>query len=155
MTNFLARCYKTREAVTTGDTTTIEYKEVVDKARAYHSAYFEVLGEQGWLGAVLWLAIQLLGLIQLELIRWRLRKSTDRVDRANASLANALQIAHVVYLVGSLFVGIAYQPFIFYIVAVEIGLGQAIKRRAVPAQPFRAMAKNSTLQPVGISGQHA
>ena len=147
--------YKTRQAVTTGDTTTIETVEVVDKARAYHSAYFEVLGEQGWLGAALWLAIQLLGLIQLELIRWRLRKSTDPVDRANASLANALQISHAVYLVGSLFVGIAYQPFIFYIVAVEIGLGLAIKRRAVSAQPHRAVAKNPTLQPVGMAGQQA
>jgi probable O-glycosylation ligase (exosortase A-associated) len=147
--------YMTREAVSTGDTTTIEYKEVVDKARAYHSAYFEVLGEQGWLGAALWLVIQLLGLIQLELIRWRLRKSTDPVDRSDASLANALQIAHVVYLVGSLFVGIAYQPFIFYIVALEIGLGQAIKRRAAGAQPHRAQAARPSLQPVGLAGQRA
>ncbi len=147
--------YKTREAVTVGDTTTIEYKEVIDKARAYHSAYFEVLGEQGWPGAALWLSIQLLGLIQLELIRWRLRKSADPVDRSNASLANALQIAHAVYLFGSLFVGIAYQPFIFYIVAVEIGLGQAIKRRAAPVGPNRALVKKPLLQPVGMASQQA
>jgi O-antigen ligase len=145
--------YKTRQAVATGDTTTIEYVEVVDKARAYHSAYFEVLGEQGWLGAALWLAIQLLGLIQLEMVRWRLRRSTDPIDRANASLANALQIAHVVYLVGALFVGIAYQPFIFYLVAIEIGLVLAVKRRAAPAESKRALVRTPALRPVGLAGQ--
>lgn len=145
--------YKTRQEVVTGDTTTIEFVEVVDKARAYHSAYFEVLGEQGWLGAALWLAIQFLGLIQLELIRWRLRKSSDPEDRSNASLANALQIAHAVYLVGSLFVGIAYQPFIFMLVGVEIGLVLAVKRRAAPIEPRRAAIRKPALQPVGLAGQ--
>jgi O-antigen ligase len=143
--------YKTRQEVQSGGTTTIEYVDVVDKARAYHSAYFEVLGEQGWLGAALWLAIQGLGLIQLELIRRRLRKSADPQDRADASLANALLMAHVIYMVGALFVGIAYQPFIFYIVAVEIGLGLAIKRRAAQASPTRVVAKKPSLQPVGMA----
>jgi probable O-glycosylation ligase (exosortase A-associated) len=148
--------YKTRQAVQTGDTTTIEYVEVIDKGRAYHSAYFEVLGEQGWLGAALWLAIQIIGLVQLELIRWRLRRSTDPVDRSDASLANALQMAHVVYLVGALFVGIAYQPFIFMLIGVQIGLVLAVKRRAAAGeQPTRVLAKNPTLQPVGMAGQQA
>ncbi|MCB2049492.1 MAG: O-antigen ligase family protein [Novosphingobium sp.] len=147
--------YKTRQTVQTGDTTTIEYVDVVDKARAYHSAYFEVLGEQGWLGIALWLSIQLIGLLQMELIRWRLRKSGDPVDRANASLANALQIAHIVYMIGSLFVGIAYQPFIFYLVAVEIGLVLAVKRRAAPVEARRAPGARPALQPVGLVGQQA
>ncbi len=147
--------YKTRQAVATGDTTTIEYVEVIDKARAYHSAYFEVLGEQGWLGAALWLAIQIIGLVQLELVRWRLRKSTDPVDRSDASLANALQISHVVYLIGSAFVGIAYQPFIFYIVAVEIGLGLAIRRRAAAAVQHARKPRTTSLQPLAIAGQQA
>ena len=147
--------YRTRQAVQTGDTVTIEYVDVVDKARAYHSAYFEVLGEHGWLGVALWLAIQLLGLLQMELIRWRLRKSTDPVDRANASLANALQMGHVIYLVGSLFVGIAYQPFIFYLVAVEIGLVLAVKRRAAPVEARGVPGARQALQPVALAGQQA
>ena len=32
----------------TGNTTAVEYVEVTDKARAFHSAYFELLGEQGY-----------------------------------------------------------------------------------------------------------
>jgi probable O-glycosylation ligase (exosortase A-associated) len=147
--------YKTRQAVQTGDTTTIESVEVIDKGRAYHSAYFEVLGEQGWLGAALWLAIQIIGLVQLELIRWRLRRSTDPVDRSDASLANALQMAHVIYLVGALFVGIAYQPFIFMLIGVQIGLVLAVKRRAAGGQPTRVLAKKPSLQPVGMAGQQA
>ncbi len=144
--------YKTRQVVATGDTTTVEYVEVIDKGRAYHSAYFEVLGEQGWLGAALWLAIQLMDLVQLELIRWRLRKSTHPEDRSDFALANALQIAHVVYLVGALFVGIAYQPFIFYLIGIQIGFVLAVKRRLAPVEPKRPLSGKPGLQPVGLAG---
>jgi len=37
---------------------------VTDKARAYHSSYFEMLGEQGWPGLILWISLQLLGVWQ-------------------------------------------------------------------------------------------
>lgn len=144
--------YKTREVVGSGNNVKIEANDVIDKGRAYHSAYFEVLGEQGWLGLAIWLALQAIGLIQLELVRWRLRKSTHPEDRSDASLANALQIAHVVYLFGSLFVGIAYQPFIFMLIGLEIGLALAIKRRTASAAPPRPLVRKPTLQPVGVAG---
>ncbi len=34
----------------------IQQKVTTDRARAYHSSYFEMLGEQGWPGLFLWLA---------------------------------------------------------------------------------------------------
>jgi probable O-glycosylation ligase (exosortase A-associated) len=145
--------YKTRQVVATGDTTTVEYVDVVDKGRAYHSAYFEVLGEQGWLGAALWLAIQAIGLIQLELIRWRLRNSKHPEDRSDFALANALQIAHIVYLIGALFVGIAYQPFIFYLIGGQIGFVLAVKRRLNPEAAKRPQTGKPGLRPVGLAGQ--
>jgi probable O-glycosylation ligase (exosortase A-associated) len=145
--------YKTREVVGSGNNVKIEANDVIDKGRAYHSAYFEVLGEQGWLGLAIWLAIQAIGLIQLEMVRWRLRKSTHPEDRSDASLANALQIAHVIYLIGALFVGIAYQPFIFMLIGLEIGLALAIKRRIADAAPPRALIRKPTLHPVGAQGR--
>jgi len=81
------------------------------------------------------------------------RRGTDPTDRDNASLANALQIAHVVYLVGALFVGIAYQPFIFYIVAIEVGLLLAVKRRAAPHETARHAVRKAPMQPIGLAGQ--
>ena len=48
-------------------------KVEVDKARAYHSAYFEMLGEQGYPGLAIWLAINLIGIVRMEFIRRRYR----------------------------------------------------------------------------------
>jgi probable O-glycosylation ligase (exosortase A-associated) len=97
-------------------TNSVEY----DKARAYHSAYFEMLGEQGWPGLILWLAIHVGGLFSMERLRARTKRDDDRAWMS--SLAGALLQAHIVYLVGALFVGIAFQPFIFMLIGAQIGL---------------------------------
>lgn len=103
--------------------------EVTDKARAYHSAYFEMLGEQGWPGLILWLWLHALGLWQMERVRRLLGKSDDPGDRSWFGLATALQQGQAVYLVGALFVGIAYQPFVFMLIALQIGLASMVFRR--------------------------
>ncbi len=127
--------YRTRHVDNSGSTSSVEYVEVVDEGRAYHSAYFEVLGEQGWPGFFIWMLLQGLGLLQLEFVLRRLRKSEEPRDRSNASLANALQVGHLVYLVGALFVGIAYQPFIYMLIALQIGLVLQVKREAKARAP--------------------
>jgi probable O-glycosylation ligase (exosortase A-associated) len=129
--------YRTATAKTDGATTTIEYAKVEDKARAYHSSYFEMLGEQGWPGLFAWLWLQLLGLWQMERIRMRWKKRTGEGETWQAPLATALQHAQIVYLVGSLFVGIAFQPFILMLIGVQCGLWSYLKRVDPPAYlPF-------------------
>lgn len=145
--------FKTRQTTTEGDTTEVEYAQVVDEARAFHSAYFEVLGEQGYPGLFIWLLLQGLGLIQLELARRRLKKSDNPRDLSNAALANALQISHVVYLVGALFIGIAYQPFIFMLIGLQIALVNQVKKNARDAMPQYAPKAKPRLTPVGLAGQ--
>lgn len=107
---------------------TVEYQEVTDKARAYHSSYFEMLGEQGWIGLALWLWLQGLGLWQMERIRWRFGRREGGKESWQWGLATALQQGHVVYLVGALFVGIAYQPFIFMLIGLQCALWSYVKR---------------------------
>ena len=91
-----------------------------DESRAYHSAYFEMLGEQGYLGLALWLLIHFGGLVRMEILRSRYRKDPERGWIGD--LASALQQGHLIYLVGSIFVGIAYQPFVYMLVGLQIGL---------------------------------
>lgn len=110
--------------------------EVVDQGRAFHSAYFEVLGEQGWPGLILWLTLQISGIIQLEGVRGRLRRSTNPIDKRDADMALALQQGHIVYLLGAAFVGIAYQPFIYMLIALQIALVQQVRRRTMAQQAF-------------------
>ncbi len=105
-----------------GNTSAVKYEDHTDKARAYHSAVFEMLGEQGWPGLGLWLWIHFLGLWQMERIRRRWKTRSGPTEQWQAPLAGALQFAQIVYLVGSLFQGIAYQPFILTLLGVQCGL---------------------------------
>ena len=132
--------YRTVVAKTSGGQTSLEFQDVEDKGRAYHSSYFEMLGEQGYFGLALWLWIQALGLWQMERIQRRWRKLAaetpeDTTRRWQAPFANALQQAQLVYLLGSLFVGIAYQPFILMLIALQCGLWSYCRRLD---QPVRA-----------------
>ncbi len=104
--------------------TSVEY----DQARAYHSSYFEMLGEQGWPGLILWLLIHGGGILRMEILRARYKQREGR--EWISSLANALQQAHLVYLVGSVFVGIAFQPFVYMLVGLQIGLDTYAGRKA-------------------------
>ena len=117
-----------------GNTVAVEYREVTDEARAYHSAIFEMLGEQGWPGLSLWLWLQLLGVWQMERLRRRWRKRTDAGEQWQAPLASALQFGQIIYLVGSLFQGIAYQPFILMLIGLQCALWSYCKLHDSPAK---------------------
>jgi O-antigen ligase len=132
--------FKTKSAETSGDTTEVESTVIEDKARAYHSAYFEMLGEQGWPGLIIWLTLQGLGLVQLEFVRRRLRRSDDPLDRSDCALAIALQQGHMIYLFGAVFVGIAYQPFVYMLIGLQIALVEQVRRRRRPAHQFQRPA---------------
>lgn len=124
---------ETRAASTDGNTTAVAVTEVQDQSRAYHSSYFEMLGEQGYPGLAIWLVLQLTGLWQMERLRsrWRRRARAEGAGREvqwQAPLATALQSAQLVYLTGSLFVGIAYQPFVFMLIGLQCGLWTYLRR---------------------------
>lgn len=111
-----------------GNTVTVEYREVTDEARAFHSAIFELLGEQGYPGLAIWLLLHGLGVWQMERTYRRWRGKTEESEAWIAPLAGALQIASLIYLVGALFQGIAYQPVMLMIVGLQIGLYSYVTR---------------------------
>ena len=106
-----------------------DLQEVNDKSRAYHSSYFEMLGEQGYPGFLLWFLLHVSGLVQMELLHRKYRR-TERADMQWVSpFAVSLQNAQIIYLVGCLFVGIAFQPFVYMIIALQIGFWTYMRRR--------------------------
>lgn len=117
-----------------GPATDVETVVATDQARAYHSSYFEMLGEQGWPGLLLWLAIHLGGVWRMELLARRFGRDAPEGERWIGGLASALQQAHIIYLVGSLFVGIAFQPFVYMLVGMQIGLDTYQARRSKEAR---------------------
>ena len=132
--------YQMPQVTGTGNSRAITYTEVTDEARAYHSSYFELLGEQGWLGLGLWLLLHGIGLLQMEFVRRRFRPKPGEKQPWQGGLAEALQQAHVVILVGALFVGIAFQPFIYLVIGMEIALGTYLKQQAGASQVRAARA---------------
>lgn len=129
--------FETVKASGDGNNVAFERKLEIDKARAYHSAYFEMLGEQGYPGLALWLLINLAGIFRMEVIRQRYRKLADMAWAVQ--LASALQTAHIVYLLGAAFVAIAFQPFIYMLIGAQIGLDTYLARKRAETlwQPFR------------------
>ena len=103
--------------------------EVVDAGRAFHSSYFEMLGEQGFPGLLIWLIIQLGGVWRMEAITRMYRRRNRPEEAWVAPLATALQNSQIIYLVGSLFVGIAFQAFFFMLTALQIGFDTYLSRR--------------------------
>ncbi len=137
-----------------GNTEAVEYQEVTDEARAYHSAVFEMLGEQGYPGLALWLWLHALGLWQMERLRrrWRKRMKLGEAEGREwiSPLATALQYSQIVYLVGSLFQGIAYQPFVLMIVGLQCALWSYCKRiDSHEARERRAMRAAANPIPAG------
>ena len=131
---------ETRDAETSGNTTAVETNTITDQGRAFHSSYFEMLGEQGWPGLALWLWLQVSGLWQMERLRSRWKKRAARPGAGpdcqwQAPLANALQQAQLVYLLGAAFVGIAFQPFILMLIGLQCGLWAYLRRSEVPVRP--------------------
>lgn len=141
--------FDTVKTVGTGSNATVERTAETDQARAYHSAYFEMLGEQGYPGLALWLTINLTGLVRMELLRRRYRRPGSGEAWA-APLAYALQSAHLVYLLGAAFVGIAFQPFVLMLIGAQIGLDTYLGRRRKEAawRPFRRSTIAGNSRPI-------
>ncbi|MEM8695540.1 MAG: putative O-glycosylation ligase, exosortase A system-associated [Pseudomonadota bacterium] len=112
--------YTTSETLESAGATSIQQRLVTDRGRAYHSAYFEVLAEQGWIGLGLWLLIHGIGLLRMEVLRRRYRNERAPPGYEWVSpLATALQHVQLIYLVGALFIAIAFQPFVLMLLAVQ------------------------------------
>ena len=124
-----------------GNTVRVQYREVTERARAFHSSWFEMLGEQGWPGLILWTLLHITGLVQMERIRRRYAGRTGPIEGWQGPLASALQFSNVIYLVGATFQGIAFQPVVLMIVGFQVALADHVKRResALDKAAFKAV----------------
>ncbi len=131
-----------------GNNVTLKTTLHVDQSRAYHSAYFEMLGEQGYAGLLLWAWIQLLGTWQMERLSRRWKGRTSLHEAWVAPLATALQLSQLVYFLGAVFVGIAYQPVMFMIIGLQCGLWSYCRRIEAPVpQPIHLGANQLRIGP--------
>jgi probable O-glycosylation ligase (exosortase A-associated) len=92
-----------------------------------HSIYFEVLGEQGFVGLGLFL---LLGLLSLRTCTWIIKSVDGRDDLGWArELAAMLQVALIGYATGGAFLGLAYFDYYYDLVATIILLQYHVRQK--------------------------
>lgn len=86
------------------------------EGKAFHSVYFEILGETGIPGACLY------SLIALTML-WSYRKVAKQFSKTSqpwlGDLANAMMITSFTFFAGGTFIGIAFQSYFYYLVAIS------------------------------------
>jgi putative inorganic carbon (HCO3(-)) transporter len=121
----------------------------VEYGRAFHSIYFEMLGEQGYPGLALFLLITATTFIKLR----RLAKRAVAYPELDwvVSLSNALQSGLAVFMTSGAFVGIAFQPMYWYFIAMSISLnaymGRVENQATSPATGWRGLAARAVVAP--------
>jgi putative inorganic carbon (hco3(-)) transporter len=92
----------------------------IQNGRAYHSIYFEILGELGWPGLLMFLTV--IGSTYFNLLR--LSRKCRGVPNLVwvADLSNAVLSGMSVFLTAGAFVGIAFQPPFWYFVSLGVSL---------------------------------
>jgi probable O-glycosylation ligase (exosortase A-associated) len=118
--------------------------------RAFHSIYFEVLGEQGFVGLAIFVAIILNSAISLRRV---IRRTRDVPDLTWCNdLARAMLTAFVVLLACGAFIGIAYQCLLWYIFALTTCLSEYVRRVQPPAKA-RIWHRDERLWTASVSGR--
>ncbi|WP_043836870.1 putative O-glycosylation ligase, exosortase A system-associated [Muricoccus aerilatus] len=98
----------------------------VFRGKAFHSIYFEVLGEHGWPGLALFGALIVTAFLSLQRTsRWA--KKTPGMEWLR-ELAYALQVSLITLLACGSFIGVAFQPMLYYMFALSACLAHHVQR---------------------------
>jgi probable O-glycosylation ligase (exosortase A-associated) len=98
---------------------------------AAHSIWFEILGEHGWTGLVLFVAMWLL---VWRSSGWIIRASRNREDlKWAASLSAMIRVSLVGYFVGGTFLNLAYWDLPYYELVIIVLLRDLVRRESVAA----------------------
>jgi len=98
----------------------------VEKGRAFHNMYFEVLGEHGFPGLAIFLLILFRSLMLATQVVRRTRNRPDLVWACN--LGKALRTSLMVMMACANFIGIGFQPVLWYFIALPICLREYVRR---------------------------
>jgi putative inorganic carbon (HCO3(-)) transporter len=93
---------------------------LVENGKAFHSIYFEVLGELGLPGIAMFLSMLGWFLFSMQRVRRLTRKRPEYAWVSDA--ATALFIATLVFMAGGAFVGVAFQPYYWYLFGIGIAV---------------------------------
>ena len=107
-----------------------------------HSIYFQVLGEHGFIGLGLFLAIALLTWLRCGEI---IRMCKGDLDRRWASdLASMLQVSIIGFAVSGAFLGLAYFDYYYHLIAITLITWRIARETSKPKQSGRSVIRRAT-----------
>lgn len=121
----------------------------VQHGRAFHNSYFEVLGEQGYVGLAIFLTLVVGTWVSLRRTARRCRGNPDLLWCED--LAKSLNVGLVVFVPCMMFVGDAFQPFFWYNFALGACLREYV-RRAVPQSNVAPSAQRTVALGPAMAG---
>ena len=96
--------------------------------RDVHSNYFEMLGEQGFIGLGLYLVLIATTLSSLTVLKWRLKRNPE--IKWAQHYPDMLQVSLIAYLIGGAFLGRAYFDLFYQVVATAVVLKHLVDQEA-------------------------
>jgi len=111
-----------------------------------HSIYFEILGEHGFVGLALFLALGLFTWMAASRIRRQTEKTEDMAWMAR--LARMTQVSLVAYATAGTFLGMAYYDYAYNLVLIVIICESILARRASSTAAVSAVRPGARRQPV-------
>jgi len=92
-----------------------------------HSIYFEVIGEHGFIGLILFMSMIIMAFTTT---RWIVKNAGNDAESAwIKELGSMLQISLVGYAVGGSFLGLAYYDLVYHLIAIVILLRMLVRDR--------------------------
>ena len=102
-----------------------------------HSIYFKVLGEHGWLGLLLFLAV---GFLAWRTGSWTIRHAREHPDlRWLSDFARMIQVSLAAFAAGGAFLGLSYFDLYWHLIAMLV-IGKMLLQQALRDAPARVTA---------------
>lgn len=98
------------------DLTLIDGGVLSVQSKAYHSIYFEVLGETGVPGFVICIFLTIISFLSLRSVH---REASKAGIGWLSDMAENLRLMFLVYLAGGAFIGVGFQVMFFYLIALS------------------------------------
>jgi probable O-glycosylation ligase (exosortase A-associated) len=123
------------------------YVPEAPEVRAAHSIYFQVLGEQGWLGIFLFLLMWLLS--------WRSTRVLIKITASRNDLqwvhqlTRMIQVSIIGYLVGGAFLNLAYWDLPYYLIVLLVVMRHIVERE-LRGKTVAAPVRGAAAMPGGV-----